>query len=945
MPAFYGTSAAGPDAAGIGAGNPRAEGLYSIPVDRAREAPMKMKKREVLALLIPLVSGLVFALLSIVPNWRGSERGLYDAFLFLKPAVKEAKGIFLLDVDDQAINQVGMWPWPRSIVADGLVTLRELGAGYAVFDIEYVDKSAMGVDTNYLQNGLKTQFDLSFKDVKSGFADIMNGLASKTMDLRGALDFSKDVLDNADAVKADLYGKVAGMAIDNDAELGKAMRFMGSAYVTVMQEKETLPHSDPDAQKISEQRFALKNATGAKNAAGFPDGSYTLSKISSMAKGVGLTNVEVDQDGKRRRIQLVARVRDALYAQLIFAPLLDRLGNPAIEIGKRWIVLKGAKLPAGAVQDIRIPLDDQGYMLVNWPKQDYDHMFHGQHDTFLHVYQIRQYEKGLGTELLKLVANESWQYLNEGDERARAESDRWANVEALRRQALDSGLETDIQAFLGAKAEAMAGLTAFAKDDFEAAPLAALDTLAAKSEDPAAIRAVQEDLRRTAANVRADLDGINGLRALLGPSVKGSMVIMGWTSSATTDMGANPFHKNIVNVGTHAAVANTILNRAFLREAPAWLSALLCLLLPLLLILSTRSVKPAAQNVIGISAALLFFPLAFLVFLFTGYFIAPLAIALAILLASVSHSVMTFVIAEREKSFLRKAFGTYLSGAVIDQIVADPGQLKLGGSKRWMTAMFTDVRGFSTISEKLDPESLVSLLNRYLTAMSDIILERHGTIDKYEGDAIISFFGAPIDLPGHAAACIGSAVLMKRREAELNELVMEQKLSPTPLVTRIGINSGEMVVGNMGTEKKMDYTIMGNAVNLAARLEGVNKRYGSWILASDAAHKESGNEFLARRFDRVRVVGINTPVQLWEILDFAADANQAQVDMVGRFHEALAVFEAREIERARELFGRLHEEYPADGPSRAYFDICGNADWIKRFLDPAWDGVFSLSEK
>jgi adenylate cyclase len=186
---------------------------------------------------------------------------------------------------------------------------------------------------------------------------------------------------------------------------------------------------------------------------------------------------------------------------------------------------------------------------------------------------------------------------------------------------------------------------------------------------------------------------------------------------------------------------------------------------------------------------------------------------------------------------------------------------------------------------------------------------------------------------------------MKRKEAELNREVLAAGQSPSPLLTRIGINTGDMVVGNMGTEKKMDYTIMGNAVNLAARLEGVNKQYGSWILASDAAYKETGQEFLARRMDKVRVVGINTPVQLWEIVDFASDADPATVSLIGRFHEAMDCFEKRDWDRARSLFTSLNAEFPEDGPSKKYLDRCNDGEYLKKLSSPAWDGVFSLSEK
>lgn len=304
---------------------------------------------------------------------------------------------------------------------------------------------------------------------------------------------------------------------------------------------------------------------------------------------------------------------------------------------------------------------------------------------------------------------------------------------------------------------------------------------------------------------------------------------------------------------------------------------------------------------------------------------------------------VSFIISEREKSFLRKAFGTYLSGDVINEMIEDPSMLKLGGQKKWITAMFTDVKGFSTISEALDAEHLVKLLNIYLSGMSDIILEQRGTIDKYEGDAIISFFGAPVDYKEHARLACRAAVLMRRKEVELNELFMREGMSPNPLLTRIGINTGDMVVGNMGTERKMDYTIMGNAVNLAARLEGVNKQYGSWLLISDMTKNEIGDEFITRRFDRVRVVGINTPVQLWELVELKEAVDSATLDFLRRFEEAHCVFDRRDWKEAFKLFKALRDERPDDGPSDAYLRKC--EAFIQKPPADNWDGVFSLTQK
>jgi adenylate cyclase len=227
--------------------------------------------------------------------------------------------------------------------------------------------------------------------------------------------------------------------------------------------------------------------------------------------------------------------------------------------------------------------------------------------------------------------------------------------------------------------------------------------------------------------------------------------------------------------------------------------------------------------------------------------------------------------------------------------------------------------------------------------MSDIILANQGTIDKYEGDAIIAFFGAPLTDEKHAYKACVSALRMKQIETSLNEHFLAEKMTPNPLVTRIGLNTGDMVVGNMGTEKKMNYTIMGNAVNLAARLEGVNKQYGSWILATDATLQSAGPDIVARALDRVRVVGISTPVQLWEVMALRAEADARLNERLAGFAAAHELFEARQYPKAEKTFKELVAAYPDDGPSAAYLKRSQN--FQQKPPADNWDGVFNLTEK
>jgi class 3 adenylate cyclase len=292
---------------------------------------------------------------------------------------------------------------------------------------------------------------------------------------------------------------------------------------------------------------------------------------------------------------------------------------------------------------------------------------------------------------------------------------------------------------------------------------------------------------------------------------------------------------------------------------------------------------------------------------------------------------------------MRHAFSTYLSEDVVEEIISDPARLQLGGVNRHMTALFSDIKGFTGIAEALDPAHLVELLNHYLSTMSDIILEEKGPIDKYQGDAIISFFGAPLELHDHALRACTAGIIMKRTEKDINKYVLEKGISPSPLLTRIGINTGDMIVGNMGTQKKMNYTIISNAVNLASRLEGVNKAYGTWVLASDSTVQETKGKLLTRRLDSVRVVGINEAVRIHEVLEFKADASDPLFELTYLFNKATALFDERNWKDAENAFAQVLKLYPNDDPSKLYLERCQQYKETPPAAD--WDGSFNLTEK
>lgn len=287
----------------------------------------------------------------------------------------------------------------------------------------------------------------------------------------------------------------------------------------------------------------------------------------------------------------------------------------------------------------------------------------------------------------------------------------------------------------------------------------------------------------------------------------------------------------------------------------------------------------------------------------------------------------------RQKAFIKQAFRHYLSGEVIEKIIRDPKHLQLGGEKRELTIMFTDLAGFSTFSERLGPVELTTLLNDYLTEMTDIIMEEGGTLDKYEGDAIIAFWNAPLAQPDHAVRACRAAMRCQRRLAELRDMFLQR--TGATLRMRIGLNTGDVVVGNMGSRKRFNYTILGDAANLASRLEGANKAFGTETMVSGTTWQQASSEFRGRKLADLRVVGRKTAVPVYEMTGFAQDPASTGWDV---FEAGLARFHEGDFTGAKELFEQLPDDPAAKSYARRCDDYCTHPP-------TAWDGVWGLTEK
>jgi len=287
----------------------------------------------------------------------------------------------------------------------------------------------------------------------------------------------------------------------------------------------------------------------------------------------------------------------------------------------------------------------------------------------------------------------------------------------------------------------------------------------------------------------------------------------------------------------------------------------------------------------------------------------------------------------RQKAFIKQAFRHYLSGEVIEKILRDPAHLQLGGEKRELTILFTDLAGFSTFSEKLGPVELTALLNDYLSEMTDIILDEGGTLDKYEGDAIIAFWNAPLEQSDHALRACRAVLRCQRRLAERREDY--QKRTGAVLHMRAGLNTGQVVVGNMGSHKRFNYTILGDAANLASRLEGANKAFETETMISESTWSLVSNEFRGRKLADLRVVGRKTAVAVYELTGFAADVEPAGWE---EFTAGLTRFKQGDFAGAMDIF----EQLPDDPAARRYIRRCKQ---LIASSPESWDGVWELTEK
>lgn len=425
-----------------------------------------------------------------------------------------------------------------------------------------------------------------------------------------------------------------------------------------------------------------------------------------------------------------------------------------------------------------------------------------------------------------------------------------------------------------------------------------------------------------------------GQPAKIDPALlKDCYVFFGFSAPGLLDLRPTPISRVYPGVEIHATMLDNLLSLLFLKEVPAHAAILFTLVLALLSGLLVVFSRKAWQSVVAF-VVFLPIPVAFSFLMYRAGFWWPMvAPVLGVVLSLVAAVVVNYATEGRQKAFIKQAFKHYLGEEVIDQLIDDPARLSLGGEKRELTLFFSDIEKFSSFSERLDPPALTALLNDFLTDMTDIILEEGGYLDKYIGDAIVAFWNAPLGQPDHAVRACRAAIRCQRKLAERRQEFFERTGAMVKM--RVGLNSGDVVVGNMGSRERFNYTVLGDAANLASRLEGANKAFGTYIMVSGSTWAKTQNQFLGREIGRLRVVGRQAPVQVFELSGLQGE------EMPGhflKFADGLTYYYNGRLPDALQVF----EGLPDDPVSKSYVERCRKAS-----KDPqgGWDGVLNLTEK
>ena len=920
------------------------------------------QKEPLLQLFLGPIVGLLVLFFSLTKAYERAELVSYDWRFNIRNSIfglpKMDPRLGTIEIDDQTLEVEGRWQnWTRAEYLDVVRILGHYGAERIGFDIYFPDPITKLVTEGQLR-GLKTIDEQSVAGL----------LANADYDAR----FGRAIAEANNVYLAQylIVQDDAGQAIQNPA---------------ITQDQASV------LEKLRANSPRLMSTTNESTLSKASDFEPPISVLRDAARGFAYAQTTEDFDGARRRYPLVLQYQDVLFPSIALLIACDHLQVPinSVEV---WpgdhIRLPNAHFSDDRTEDIEIPIDEHGTMNVNWAGRWEETFVRYPHLALRRAAQREDSARVLD-ELKKIVAADPAARKNprvlpklladagyDAPKEARSAVVTWlqaSGIESAVRRQPDQDAPT-FWASKGVKKPQEAQLQMYAqiRRNNRVAPLVEQNPMIEIEGLKAALTEYSEgDLRQSLYFTRSNLVDnkispaarplffypySNAQGLLITPDeLKGKILFYGQTSTGSTDLSVIPFQGNYPMVGIYSNVLNTILQESFISRMPAWSSTALVLLLGLAMSLIIPRLK-VLQGALLIAALGAVYSL-LAIFSFThGIWLEVIGPTLTIIAGYLALTIYGYVIKEKEKEFVQGAFGHYLSPTVVEHIMANPDMInQLGGEERVMTAFFSDIASFSTISECLTPGELVDFINGYLTEMCDIIEGYGGTIDKFEGDAIVAFFGAPLYYDDHAVRAVMATIDQQRKLIELRQRWDEPGAIPTPLKelrdrwhgegrtftqVRIGITAGPMIVGNMGSRSRTDYTMMGDTVNLAARFESGQKVYGTNIMINDQIYEQVKDLVEARKLDLIQVVGKEEPVIAYEVLERKGELSAEMMQVLELYNQGQEAYWQFQFNEARQLFEKALEIVPNDGPSALYADRCEEFA-----LNPPEDLIFRAQNK
>ena len=878
------------------------------------------------------------------------ERLALDFRFRYSKSLPPSDDILHIDIDDGSLESVGRWPWPREYLAGVIDTLEQCGAKVIALDIELVDHQpvrhiATGEsihEIDYVQKINEVDFAKEeFQPPILVFDDaiLTESISKAPVILPVSIKINNDINRNSEKAYLDIERQTRQILQKN-------------ALVSIKEIQGKLRAQYPDQwsdehDRVLRQTYLHQRSIqvmrrftldpGKVHGINMSKGTINppLAPMAASASGIGCVTSRLDSDGIVRRIPMCFASGTEIYPQFALAIAVNVLGKEIDVITGDSSVQLVHRESREVIREI--PIIENDAMLINWaPASNKDHIPIG---TVAAIFQqkramaqnvdlvrasIASLPTGVRDQVIPFLEQDVIYFKKVESERNRYRACLYDPGKIPLRddkiytagKGIEKRITTEIHEF---------------KEEIEEMFLPA---------DPSELDARDRDLyhRMVALHkIMTEVEQRNKEKQeyieqhlnILRERIEGKICLIGSTSTAAHDLVATPLSRKTPGIVVHANILNTILNKSFLSKSPAWLNILVIALLGIIIsfVTARRSLFIASAFAIFIAVVYIWFNV-WIVFGVWRIYLNATSPLVAILATFMLVTIYRQLSDEKGRRQIKEMFSHSMSHALVNELLKDPSLCELGGHERKISCMFTDLAGFTDLSGELGPPATVKLLNRYFDVVTDVVQHRFGGyINKFLGDGVFAIFGAPMTQPDHSGLAINAAIEYLHEVETLNKALAEEMNSQSELKVRIGITTDIAMVGNCGSSDRMDYTAIGECVNMSARLEASNKFFGTSILVSNKVLSNCDSSmYLTRSLGNIHVKGISFEIPVSEVVALKTDATVEDNERVRHFEDAIDLVHQKEIAQAQERFKTILEQFPDDKPSKIYLDLC--SQWI-----------------